>query len=113
MTNNTSHLRIQTHMLISNDEEDEDLYTKELMYNNVKSCNNSRTFEKYIGMNKYYVFFILFIKNPFSRFMLLETTPSNMINIYHSKDPHHNNCVYIFFNPITNKVSHIRHTIKN
>lgn len=114
MTDNVSHLRIQTQVLIGNNEEDDDdLHTEEFMHNNVNSSNNSRVFEKYIGMNKYYVLFILFIKNPFSPFMLLECTPSNMINIYHSKSPRYNNCIYIFFNPLTNKVTHIRHIIKN
>lgn len=115
MTDNTSHLKIHSQLLISkiDEEDDDELYTEDFMDSNVKTSNNSRVFEKYIGMNKYYVFFILFMKNPFSPFLILESTPSNMRNIYHSKDPRYNNCIYIFFNPATNKVTHIRHIIKN
>jgi hypothetical protein len=114
MTDNASHLRAQTELMINqNDDNDDDLYTEEFMYSHVNSSNNSRVFEKYIDKNKYYVFFMLFITKPFSPFMLVECSPSNMINIYHSKDPRHNNCIYIFFNPLTNKVTHIRHITKN
>lgn len=116
MTDNASHLRNQTQVLIGNNQEHEDnddIYSEEDMYIYVNSSNNSRVFEKYIGMNKYYVFFILFLKNPFSRLMLLETTPSNIINIYHSKKACYNDCIYIFFNTLTNKVTHIRYITNN
>jgi hypothetical protein len=123
MEYNNTHLRNQKQVLIKTDDKnnnfrlydeeyDSDMDTEIHLDDRLVILNNSYKFKKYIGFNKYYVFIILRILNPFKKIELVEGTPSNMHRIFYSKDKKYSNCIYIFYNNITNRVINVRY-IKN
>lgn len=121
MVDTSLYLRSQKQLLIngkkkdSNFEEDYDIDMDVSITLNerLNSLNNSHKFKKYVGLNRYYVFFVLCIFNPLIKIQIVEGTPSNMHNIFYSKDEKRNNCIYIFYNPLTNNVTNIRYITKN
>lgn len=124
MVDNSIYLRSQRQILINNDEKNgnfrifEDDYDIDVdvsvsLNDRLNSLNNSHVFKKYIGLNRYYVFFVLCVFNPFVSVKIVEGTPSNMHNIFYSKDEKCNNCIYIFYHHVTNKVTNIRYITKN
>lgn len=120
MIDNSSFLRNQKQLLIDNDEKNvnfrifEKEYDTDIILNeNISNINRSHVFKKYIGFNKYYIFFILRILNPVTKIQIIEATPSNIHNIFYSKNEKYNNCIYIYYHPVTNKVTNIRYITKN
>ena len=120
MVDNSLYLRSQKQVLISknnnfiiDEDYDVDVDVTIILDDRLRSLNNSHIFKKYIGLNRYYVFFILRICNPLVKIQIMEGSPSNIHNVFYSKDEKYNNCIYVFFHSLTNKVTNIRHIIKN
>lgn len=119
-----TYLRNQKEILINDDKKDlnfnlfDDDYDSDVdididFKNRLTMINNSYIYKKYIGFNKYFVFFILRMLNPRIKIQLVEGTPSKMYNIFYSKDDKYNDCIYIFYSTSTNKAINIRYITYN
>lgn len=106
MTDNAIHLRSQSQSLIGGGDDEE--YVEEFISDN-NTLKHTEKLQKYVGINKYYVFFILRLINPFTNIKLIEYGQSNVINLEYSKDQKLYNTIYIFFHSLTNEVVHIIH----
>jgi hypothetical protein len=121
MAYNNNYLRSQKKLLINSDKKDnnfilfcDDEYDSDVdihieLNERLTMINNSYIYKKYIGFNKYFVFFILRLLNPLIKIQLIEGTPSKIYNIFYSKDEKYNDCIYIFYSTSTNKVINIRY----
>ena len=96
----------------SNDEEDDTMvmFTK----NSIYSYSTDPKFEKYIGKHKYYAYVLLRIFNPFQKIKLIESTLSNILNIFILKpkkdeEKEKQNSIYIFYNINSNLVTKIKY----
>lgn len=124
MIDNSPYLRSEKQLLINDNQKisnftifeedyDIDMDTNIMLNDRIIYLNKSYNFKKYVGFNKYSIFLILKILNPFVKIQIIEGTPSNIHNIFYSKDEKHNNCIYIFYHHLTNNVTNIRYITKN
>lgn len=96
----------------NNDEEDDTMmmFTK----NSIYSYSSDPKFEKYIGKHKYYAYVLLHIFNPFKKVFLIESTLSNILNIFilnpkKEEEKEKQNSIYIFYNIHSNNVTKIKY----
>lgn len=97
--------------IYSDDEDDMIIFTNHSIY----SYPTDPRFEKYIGKQKFFVYVLLRIFNPFKNIVLIESTLTNILNVFFSKikrekEIHQKeNTIYIFYNENSNIVTKIKY----
>lgn len=123
-TERNKHLRHNRHMMQSIDSStssfhsngtDDNNYDDDIMIsftkNSIYSYSTDPKFNKYIGKHKYYVFLLLRIFNPFKKIILIESTLTNILNVFILKkeEQHKQNSIFIFYNHNSNLVTKIKY----
>ncbi len=76
------------------------------IFERVRKPDNNDIFSKYIGKHRLYVYFWLRLFNPFSKIILRVNSLSNILKYRQDK-----RVIYIFYDPNSKTVTHIKKII--